>query len=416
MINPWTHLGTPQAKMLAALHLREPQTVALSDGQWHTALDFCDRSHLTLFLRDAARDQMPDWVRERTDRNAEANRARMSTAEDLYRTLHSSLTQRGAGFLAMKGLAQCPAFIGHAESRVQYDIDLFIPTPHLDTARDAILALGYVSFLEMEHFPTDHLPPLIRKTGWEWRGDYFDTEIPLSIELHFRFWHADLERLPLADPDHFWDRRVSRRLAGVPFDVLAPQDALGYSCLHVMKHVLRGSGKPFHLFELACFLHTHAADDEFWTPWQSLHSPEFRRIQAVAFRLAATWFGCDLAPAAHDAIAQLPRATTSWFDKSRPAPPASPFDTSKDELGLHLSLLDDRRDAYAILRRRIFPTRLPAAVDAVHIPAEQMTLRRRLLKNARYSAYLASRIWRHSTALPGALATGFSWWWSSRQK
>ena len=62
-------------------------------------------------------------------------------------------------------------------------------------------------FPAMEDFPTDHLPALIRKTGWEWRGDFFDPEIPTAIELHHRFWNSQFARLR---------RRRDGRVLGAP--------------------------------------------------------------------------------------------------------------------------------------------------------------------------------------------------------
>jgi hypothetical protein len=100
----------------------------------------------------------------------------------------------------------------------------------------------------MEAFPTDHLPALVRKTTWEWRNDFFDSEIPLSIELHFRFWNPDLERLAAPGTEEFWKRRVKQPVNGVELGVLCPPDALAYAALHLVKHLLRGSGvRPFHV-------------------------------------------------------------------------------------------------------------------------------------------------------------------------
>ena len=350
---------------------------------------------------------MPGWVRERTDRNAGQNVERVRAAEALYRAIQEQLSGRGIGFLALKGRAHCPDFTAHPQSRVQYDIDLFVPEPDLTAARDAILGMGYESFEEMERFPTDHLPPLIRKTGWQWRDDFFDPEIPYSIEIHFRFWNPDLERLPIADVECFWSRRVSRQMAGAWFNTLAPADAVGYACLHVLKHVLRGSAKPFHLYEVGSFLQSRAADGDFWSAWRRLHSAEFRRLQAVVFRLAEKWFGCEIGCAAREEAATLPRATKDWFAR----PDLNPFGASKDELGLHLSLVRSNADGWAVIRRRLFPARLPGPVDAVHIPNENLTIGRRLQKQARYLKYLTSRAWRHAVALPQSARTCFRWWW-----
>lgn len=400
--------------MLASLHLASPRPDALAtltDRDWRKALNFCDRSQLTLYLRDAACDAMPLWVRERTDRDAAKNRQRLRTAETLYRTLQTRLT--GIDFLALKGLAQCPNFVARPESRVQYDIDLFVPPAHLLAAREAILSLGFESFDDLEPFPTGHLSPLIRKTGWEWRGDFFDPEIPLSLELHFQFWNPEVEKLPVPDVEQFWQRRVTRSIAGVPFSVLGRADALGYSSLHLLKHVFRGDLRPFHLYELACFLHSHARDDAFWTEWRSLHSAAFRRLQAVAFRLAVEWFGCELSPVAAAAVADLPKQTAAWFQNSAAL---SLIGSSKNELWLHLSLMESRADAWTVIRRRLLPARLPGAVDAVHIPDRELTLRRRLLKQTRYLRYVASRLWRHAVALPRVVWAGFGWWWKTRRK
>ena len=81
--------------MLAALHFRNPRAPGLGDAGWRDALDFADRSHLTLVLRDRMRDSMPRWVRERTDRNAEQNLERVRSAQELYRHIHERSRRSG---------------------------------------------------------------------------------------------------------------------------------------------------------------------------------------------------------------------------------------------------------------------------------------------------------------------------------
>jgi hypothetical protein len=113
-----------------------------------------------------------------------------------------------------------------------------------------------------------------------------------------------------------------------------------------------------------------------------------------------------LGPAQED-VARLPRATRTWFERFALSPAAVPFDSNKDELWLHLSLLQSRRDSVAVLRRRLFPARLPPAVDSVHVPDASMTWRRRIRKQARWMAYAASRVAHHAAALPSALRSGW---------
>ena len=133
MRNPWEHPpGIPRgpAAVVAALHFRDSRIASLhhlSDAEWHEALDFADRTQLTLPLRLTARDAMPDWARERVDGAASRNIERLRKFEDLYRAIDARLHTAGVEYLALKGLAHCPEFGTEPATRVQYDVDLFVP-------------------------------------------------------------------------------------------------------------------------------------------------------------------------------------------------------------------------------------------------------------------------------------------------
>jgi hypothetical protein len=407
------------AAVLAALHLGDPRAEALeqlSELDWHQALDFSDQSQLTLALRRRMRDAMPPWVRERTDRDAAHNLERFRLLRELYQCLAHKLGAVEIEYAALKGLTHCPDFGSQPEDRAQYDIDLFVPQHNMDRARDVVMSLGFESIESMEDAPTDHIPALIRKTGWEWRGDFFDPEMPLAVELHFRFWNGRMERLPAPGTEEFWSRRVTREAAGIRLPALSPPDALGFASLHVLKHILHGSGRPFHVYELACFLDSHAGDDEFWRVWSRLHSPELRRLEAVVFRLATEWFGCRPGDAAQEEMERLPAATKAWFEEFATSPAGHRFHSRKDELWLHLSLLGSGQDAWSVARRRLFPGRLPGQVDAIYIPKSEISWRRRMLKQMRYAAYLATRLRRHAAALPSAASSGVRWWWRTMRR
>jgi len=237
--------------VLGALHLTEPVPPRLNEREWREALDYSDKSRLTLALRQAAREHLPAWVRDRIDGNAAQNAVRLAGITETYRNLSQWLGDAGVEFLAIKGITHCALFASRPENRVQYDIDLWVPRETIQAAQNALIVQGYESMPGMQDFPTDHLPALIRKTGWEWRGDFFDTEIPLPVELHFQFWNEDLERLPAPGVEEFWGRRTTISVAGVPIAVLSPADALAYATLHALKHILRGSTNPFHVYEIA---------------------------------------------------------------------------------------------------------------------------------------------------------------------
>ena len=376
--------------MLAALHFCEPSTAHLAglngDGL-REALAWSDRQGLTLLLCKI--------LPEATAAAAHKNCLRLQVAEETYRRLASLPGE----FIALKGIAHCELFGIRPEDRAQYDIDLYLPRDTVEGARDALLAQNYESIAGMEKFPTDHLPGLFPRTEWRWRGDYFDPEMPLAIELHFQFWNPRLERLDAPGVDQFWTRRVRRTVGGAEMDVLCPQDAVAYAALHLLKHVLQGNTKVFHVYELASFLDRHATDEEFWTTWTALHAPAMRRLQAVAFALAEAWFGCALAPAARAQIAQLPRSTRAWFAEFATSPVVQPFRSNKDELWLHLSLLDNWRDKFSVARRRLLPSNLPPPSRATESQSSQ----------AVYASWFTARLRHHAISFATTLSSAWRW-------
>jgi predicted MFS family arabinose efflux permease len=380
------------AAVLAALHFREPHSAwlaGLGETERREALDYCDRAGLTLLVRGV--------LPEETASAAEKNLARLRVVEETYRRL----AKLPGEFLALKGITQCELFGIRPEDRAQYDIDLYFPRDTVEAARDLLLAWNYESIPGMEGFPTDHLPGLFPRTGWRWRDDYFDAEMPLAIELHFQFWNPQLERLAAPGVEEFWTRRVRRLVGGVSMAVLCPQDAVAYAALHLLKHVLHGSTRPLHVYEMAGFLERHAGGGAFWDEWRQLHSPELRRLQAVTFLLAEAWFGCALAPAAREETERLPASTLAWFEEFSTSPAVQPFRPNKDELWLHLSLLDSPGDAMRVARRRLLPGNLPPPAR----PTESASGREV------YLAWFMARLRHHALSLGTTVTSGARWWW-----
>jgi MFS family permease len=403
--NLWLNCpGLPRgpAAALAALHLSEPhpeRLACLEDRAARAALDYCDRSQLTLSVHRAA----PAFLAEEMGPRAAKNLRRLKVVEATYRFIQDTLAAPQIPFVALKGITQCALSGIRPEDRAQYDVDVYLGRESVDTAYQRFLQHGYQGMEGMESFPTDHLPALVRSDAWQWRGDFFDPELPLAIELHFRFWSPDIERLPAPGAEAFWERRVARPVAGLDLPVLAPPDAIAYAALHLLKHILRGSTRPFHVYELARFLEGHADDDGFWNEWQQLHEPGLRRLQAVAFRFAEAWFGCALGSAAREEIERLPAAANTWFDLYAASPATQQFVPNKDELWLHLALLDSASDRLAVSRRRLFPVTLPPPVAAARS-------RGSLHGRREYAAHFLRRLRHHAIALFTTLASGVRWW------
>ena len=323
-------------------------------------MDFADRHQLTPLFAELARTK---------------NSLRAAKIAAAYEEIAGLFDH-----VVLKGFTHVPDFVEDFRLRTQYDLDLYVPDGERDIAWKKLLTIGYEPIEELEGLAADHLPTLVRKTNWEWRGDYFDPEIPVSIEVHFQFWDMKTDRLRADGIENFWARRQDNSLH--------PVDKLGYAALHLTRHLFRGHVRAFHAWELARFLHTRH-DQDFWRTWRELHSPSLRRMEAVAFLLARTWFACDLSPEAASEVAALPDKVRRWFEKYG----WSPLDPqpNKHELALQLALIEPIGDRLRVLRRKLLPSTLPGPVDAVHVPEDRMTLFRRLKKQSRYVAYLGSR-------------------------
>ncbi|HVN06636.1 MAG TPA: MFS transporter [Bryobacteraceae bacterium] len=393
-----------QAALIKAMQFPEGDHSDLSqpDLPWRELLDFADRSSLTLLFGEAARSALPEWVRDRIAQNLAENTERLERVRALQEQVDAWLTAAGLPYIFLKGTTQSPHFVSDPRLRAQHDLDLFCPLPDARRAWELLIDRGYEPIEKRHAHPTDHLPALILKTGWEWHGgSYFDPEIPLAIEVHYQFWDEVTERLRLPGLDEFWIRRRGHALDTV--------DALGYAALHLLRHLLRGSVRACHVYELASFLERHASDALFWNSWRDLHAPELRRLEAIAFCLSRAWFACALGPVAGTEVAALPPRITEWFETFAFSPLDSELHPNKDELWLHLALLDSTRDKLAVARRRVLPTLLPGPVDAVCIPRNELTLGRRILKYARTARFLGRRTIFHLRAFSALLQSGFHW-------
>jgi MFS family permease len=379
----------------------------LTEEEWKRTLLFCDRAQLTLPLALRCRDRLPAEVRARTDRNLSGNAERWHRIQTAYREVADPLEREGIEFVVLKGFSHCPCFVQDPRWRPQYDIDLLIPRDQLLRARDVATELGYEP-LRKSNGRVDHLPAMIRKTGWEWRGDFFDPEIPVSLELHFRLWDRETEQFEPSGLDQFWERRERRTLDGLSFTALNTVDAVGYASLHLLRHLLRGDVKPFHVYELASFLHKTAGNDSFWSTWKDWHDPSLRRLEAICFSLAHRWFDCRMHAAASE---ELPEEVNRWLELYAFSPLMAKVDPNKDELWLHWSLIESRRARWSMLYRRLLPPVPQGPVDAVHLPESEITWRIDVRRKWRYASYAASRIVHHAAALPG-VATGAVRWFA----
>jgi MFS family permease len=407
----------PLLDALQFLDARMEPLAGLDACEWRDLLRFSDRAHLTLLLSRVPSHVLPDWVLLRIKKNIRDNEQRCERIRALYAEIIPALKRAHAAHIVLKGFTQYPGYVKSAQLRMQSDIDLFCPVHALLPARDALIELGYRANPTPRHVPVDHLPTLVRKTGWEWRGNAFDPEMPLSIELHYCLWNEQAARFGIREMDHFWDRRLTRHVNGFSFPALAPVDQLAFNSLHVLRGLLRGDWVIHHVYELAYFLHTHAHDEAFWTTWQQSHSEHLRSIEAISFSLARTWFNCEVPEEVAEQIDGLVPEIQQWLCHFQSSPLELMFTPNRDGVWLHAALLKSRRAKLAVVRRALLPGRVPSFEPAAQNEAIHRNLVGPRYSNriASYSRYIVSRTGYYGRVFSRGMWRGACWKLSQQQ-
>jgi hypothetical protein len=338
--------------------------------------------------------------------------------------------------LVIKGFAQYPGYVEDPRLRMQSDIDIYCPPVNCPSghspleysqpeqspsqsilrARDALQALGYEPFRGLERLPQDHLPAMIRQTGWEWRGNAFDPEMPSSIELHFCLWNQTNARFTPKGLQDFWPRHVTRKLEDFSFPSLDPVDNLGFSALHALRDLFSGDWALQRIYEIARFLHVNAANKPFWSRWREMHSDSLRSCEAISFRLARDWFVCDLSEEAETEVRSLSPAVQRWFHLFSGSPLKGMFHNNKDGVWLHIAVLESAEERRTVLRNALLPRRMPA-LGAPGQDTTRQGRRKRFWPShqyAKYLFYLASRAAYHAKTFAPTLFQGARWRFAAR--
>jgi hypothetical protein len=404
--------------VLASLNFSAPVPSALSaisSEKWPATLKSCDGAGLTIPLYLRCSGNLPVEIRGQIANKLKNNVARWSRLKSTYAEISSALEANGIKFAVLKGFSQWPLFAGDPRHRSQFDIDLLLERYNLDRAAAVAASLGYEPAVPAGRRPVvDHFPTLIRKTGWVWQDDYFDPDIPFSLELHFRCWDAETEGFgPLNLEEIFRGRLVERRCEEITFQSLNEVDSLLYASLHALRHLLRGNLRASHIYEIAWFLHRQSCADEFWRAWRESSSAELREQQAICFALAKSWFAPTLHPIVEQSVSSLASPVRRWLSRYSLSPLTKSSESHKHEIWLHWSLLGSTRKRLSVLRRRLIPVRMPGPVSAVHLKPQQLTFKIRLKARCTYLRYFCRRLRHHfASLLPTSVSAAV--WFGSR--
>jgi hypothetical protein len=401
-------VSSPLLTVLRSLSLgqdRRSELRGIPDAEWRKLLDVTDLTQLTLPLAMRCRQELPEWVQERLAGNLQNNAIRYDRTRDAYQEVDRALTSKSIDFMVLKGFTQWPHYCDDLRQRPQYDLDLYCPPDTIQPAFEAIQSLGYEPFGRKARTATDHLPPLIRRTGWRADGDHYNTELPLTIELHFRFWDEATERFGVDNADGFWQRRVRREIQGLCAPTLNAYDGLSYTTWHLVRHLVRGDVRAYHVYELAHFLQRTADDDLFWRHWRRRKSATL--VEAIAFRLAVDWFECPAHPVVQELCQELPASVRRWFDLFAFSPLRAWEYPNKDELFLHWCLVKGFPARLQIAKQRLLPARFSPATLHAHIPAPDWRLR--LKRRVFGTWFIAGRAFHHVRTLAPMMWNGFRW-------
>jgi hypothetical protein len=361
----------------------------LSDRDWQQLLKVVDRALCTPLLTPMVCDleRAPAWLADAVAQRARSVALRRGRLVETYQAAAAALQADGIEFVLLKGFSHEVGFGIQPAMRVQQDIDILCQPADLSRANQAMLRAGFQIHGRAE-LSANHSRPLVKPHTWNWRGDYFDPEMPVAVELHHCLWNYDRYRISAPGIQEFWRRceMLDAPVGNAP--ALAEVDRLGFAALHLLRHVLSDNVRLGQAYELSKMVQYRLTDDPFWDEWRRLHSLELRRLQTIAFCLAAKWFDQPLPVAVDETSRELRPQVQAWLRDFGYAPLLSLDAPNKAGLGLQVALIPRLHDRFVVMRRRLLPLRLPARSEAI---------------GQSYSSHVMARARHHARSLDGSV-------------
>ncbi|MEI9811453.1 MAG: nucleotidyltransferase family protein [Acidobacteriota bacterium] len=368
-------------KTLLALLAGRDSESPFDEAVCRDVLALADRTLSTLLLRDAP--GLPDWLRAEVAARVDKWSQRRMRVIGTYGDASNALVRAGIDFVLIKGFTHEVDAQLDPSMRVQGDIDLLCLPQDVGEAQRALCEAGFVPHGGRE-LSDNHAVPLLKPHAWQWRGDYYDPDTPVPIEVHHSIWNSGRDRIEIPGLTDFWTRRTTVLAGDRRVPAFCPPDRLAIAALHLLRHVLRNHVRPSHAWELHRMLMARLKDDDFWDRWETLHSERMQDLEVIAFRFCTCWFGGELPAAAQKRWDAQPAAIHGWFAKYAFSPMSNLVVPNKDGLRLHLLLLPAWTDRALVLRQRLLPLRLPAKDEAA---------------NGSYLAHVLRRVRHHGLAL-----------------
>ena len=348
--------------ILAALELfqfhepAEDRLALLSETEQQRFFTWCDIRQLTLALPHVGGAPVLPWVLDPVKERAARYELRFQQLKRQLFEIAEALDLASLEFVMLKGLSHAPALTPDARLRAQGDIDLWLRGSSVYEAQNVLTRLGYRPLLGSK---ARHLAPMGRPGSWKWRGDLFDPEMPISVELHYELWSEQTEYITAPDVQQFWERRRRCDFDGRLINVLCDEDLLGFAALHLLLHLLHGDLPLQRAWEIARFLDAHVSDALFWTSWRASHPAGLKQLEVSVFHLVTKWFQPRSNQELLADFQRLPPTVKLWLERYYLAPLAREWAPNKLEILLHFAFLTDSKDRVRVLFRRLTPMSVP---------------------------------------------------------
>ena len=184
------------------------------------------------------------------------------------------------------------------------------------------------------------------------------------------------------------------------------QDTLLYVTLHAFRHLLRNDLRLSHLYEIAFFLQRTSDQDRFWEDLipSVTQCSNATKMVATTFELARSLFHPALSLSARHFIERyLPATAASWVRAYGRTGAIHCYRKNRNALLLHLGLLNDNAQRWALVRQRLLPRHLPLPTYGVQTPPEAQDLKFRVVKACSLPA-VALTAWPVSRSIAGRTA------------
>lgn len=331
--------------------------------EWERALVWLDSSGLALYFwqrqKEAGTDHvLPPEVSSRLARNLADNQARVARMAEESERLNRLFEEGGVKYALLKGFAMIPDYCPDASLRSQYDHDYLLSPASRGRAHQALRAAGYERKNRNEKHPAVYFEPSPPTLSPSSRDDLYSERLPSSVELHFRLWEAEQEKIGFAPPEDALSRACLRNLEGRRFFALADEDALTLQVLHTFRHILNNWCRLSLFYEIAHLFEQRSSDRILWERFEQriIDRPGLPLAAGVVFSLVADLFGAEIpAAVACWTVQALTPSLALWVQRYGRDSALENFCCNKFSLFLHREFIQDLSSWRVVRRRRLFP-------------------------------------------------------------